>query len=70
MLFASTRSALIPVTFEEAVFRGLAEDGGLYHPMEEPDLRSFFLGLTESDSFVEIAAAMTSRLFPGEFHPR
>jgi threonine synthase len=69
MLFASTRSPLMPVTFEDAVFRGLAEDGGLYHPLEEPDLRSDFLGMTEDDSFVQIAATMTERLFPENFPP-
>ncbi|WP_455383122.1 threonine synthase [Salinispira pacifica] len=69
MLFASTRSPLIPVTFEDAVFRGLAEDGGLYHPMEEPDLRSLFLGLSETDGFVRIASGMTAALFPENFTP-
>uniref|UniRef100_A0A6U4LG57 Threonine synthase n=2 Tax=Hemiselmis andersenii TaxID=464988 RepID=A0A6U4LG57_HEMAN len=38
MLFRSTRGAFLDMTFEEAVFEGLAQDGGLLVPHFIPDL--------------------------------
>lgn len=66
MRFSSTRSGNDKVSFSRAVFQGLAPDGGLYHPDEEPDMRELFLGFDNTSSFVDIAAAMSARLFAGE----
>jgi len=38
MLFRSTRGAFLDMTFEEAVFEGLAPDGGLLVPHFVPDV--------------------------------
>ncbi|HUX51524.1 MAG TPA: threonine synthase [Spirochaetia bacterium] len=67
MKYASTRTPALPVTFRDAVFQGLAPDGGLFQPLEEPDLRQFFFNLERDTSFVEIAARMTAALFPEDF---
>jgi threonine synthase len=40
MLFRSTRGAFLDMTFEEAVFEGLAADGGLLVPHFIPDVKS------------------------------
>jgi threonine synthase len=70
MQFVSTKEKeehIRPAGFREAVFQGLAPDGGLYHPSSTPDLSSFFSGLTPESSFVEIAAGMTAALLGEEF---
>jgi threonine synthase len=70
MEFVSTREKkekIDPIHFREAVFRGLAPDGGLYHPSTTPDLSSFFSTLTPESSFVEIASGMTEALLGDEF---
>ena len=67
MTFASTRSKAVNADFREAVFKGLAPDGGLFHPTSEPDLRRTILEFDESTSFTDIAGALTARLFPGDF---
>ena len=66
MRFTSTRTIGESVGFKEAVFQGLAPDGGLYQPNSQPDLRDLILGFDSSTSFAEIAAAMTGALFPEE----
>ncbi len=63
MRFASTRNPSLDVGFEEAVFRGLAPDGGLYHPKSHPDLRPLFEQL-EPAAFDETAARLIEALFP------
>jgi len=68
MKFNSTRNIDSIVGFKEAVFQGLAPDGGLYQPMEEPDMKQFFLGLNEKSSFVDIAAGMMHRLLSEDFN--
>jgi threonine synthase len=40
MMFASTRSQAPQVTFSQALLQGLAPDGGLYVPLQWPDLSS------------------------------
>lgn len=40
MLFRSTRGAFLDMTFEEAVFEGLASDGGLLIPHFVPDVKN------------------------------
>ena len=67
MKFSSTRNIETRVDLREAVFQGLAPDGGLYQPVEEPDLRSVFLASTPATSFSELSAAMMHGLFGDEY---
>jgi threonine synthase len=69
MIFASTRDSSRKVSFQEAVFTGLAPDGGLFHPLEKPDLTDLLRTLEGNPSFREIAAAVTAALFPDEIGP-
>ncbi len=54
------------VTFREALFKGIAADGGLYRPLEMPDLHSTIRGFTRNTSFARVAAELTRALFPSE----
>ncbi|MGI9256512.1 MAG: threonine synthase [Salinispira sp.] len=54
------------VTFREALFKGIAADGGLYRPREMPDLHSTIRGFTRNTSFARVAAELTRALFPSE----
>jgi threonine synthase len=67
MTFAGTRSPEKVTGLREALFRGLAPDGGLYHPVETPDLSAVFGSLEPDAPFVEIATRMVSALFHDEF---
>jgi threonine synthase len=67
LAFASTRSPNRKISFKEAVFRGLAPDGGLYHPDAVPDLRELFAGFGPETPFKEIAARTLHSLLPNEF---
>ncbi|HUX22367.1 MAG TPA: threonine synthase [Spirochaetia bacterium] len=64
MRFRSTRNPSLDVGFEEAVFRGLAPDGGLYHPIDNPDLTELFRGLPLGIAFEEVAGRLVEALFP------
>ena len=66
MRFASRAHPERPVSFREALFTGLAPDGGLYHPMENPDLRGIFAGFDDSTAFVDLAAEMCAALLSPE----
>ncbi len=66
MTFASTRGRSAPVGFREAVFRGLADDGGLYHPTSMPDLSRVFRGLEPDAPFAETARRVALDLFADE----
>ncbi len=65
--FASTRSPEKKISFKEAVFRGLAPDGGLYHPDGVPDLSRLFADFGPETPFTEIATRTLSALLPHEF---
>jgi threonine synthase len=68
MKFISTRDPNGPsVSFAEALFRGIAPDGGLYHPSEVPDLRALIRSLGADASFVDCAAAMIQGLLGDEY---
>lgn len=67
MNFYSTRNKEHRVDFREAVFRGLAPDGGLYHPVEEPDLKELMLREDPIRSFADLAADLTAHLLPKTF---
>ncbi len=66
MIFASTRGRSATVGFREAVFRGLADDGGLYHPTTTPDLGGLFRSLDAEAPFVETARRVSLALFADE----
>lgn len=69
MKFTSTRKSTETVSFTEAMFRGLAPDGGLYHPVETPDLENFFTSLKDETPFNELAAGLTTALLGPEISP-
>jgi threonine synthase len=54
------------VSFREALFAGLAPDGGLFHPVEKPDLAGLFASFDDGTPFTELAAAVTAALFAPE----
>ncbi len=66
MRFVSTRGGSDPVTFKEAVFSGLAPDGGLFYPKEQPDLRELIGRFNDQTDFRVLAREMTSALFGDE----
>ncbi len=59
----------VSVTFRDALFSGLAPDGGLYVPEERPDLSALFSTFNDSTSFTALAAAVTSALLAPEIDP-
>ncbi len=66
MKFLSTRDPSTRVSFQEALFQGLAPDGGLYIPEEDLQLQTHFKALDKNSSFHEIAALVTAYLLKGE----
>jgi threonine synthase len=72
MRFVSTRggSEQVPISFGEAMFRGLAPDGGLYQAETDPDLRALIGTFGADMSFVDLAGAAIQGLFPDEYDAR
>ena len=76
MKLASTRSPEQIVSFRDAIFQGLAPDGGLYQPVSTPDLSRLFDRFDASSTFLEIATALCDELLADdcalarEFHDR
>jgi len=68
MLFTSTRGGG-RATFKEAVLRCLPDDGGLYVPLETPDLRPYFLPLDAGTSYGALATLVARHLLRGELDP-
>jgi threonine synthase len=68
-MFASTRNPGLRVSFKEAVFRGLAPDGGLYHPVDAPDLSGVLAGLGPEARMAEIGGALSAAFFAPEISP-
>ncbi len=70
MRFASRSHPEQVTTFRETVFTGLAPDGGLYHPVEPPDLAGLLPSLESLPSFSDVAAEACATLLspdiPGE----
>ncbi len=66
MTFASRASPDKAVSFREALFTGLAPDGGLYHPVEVPDLAGLFSSFNDSTPFPELATFVLSRILAPE----
>jgi threonine synthase len=66
MDLVSTRTDSVRATFRSAVFRGLAPDGGLYHPVQRYQLSDLFTSLSGS-SFRETAYELSRALLSDEF---
>ncbi|MCQ2289513.1 MAG: threonine synthase [Muribaculaceae bacterium] len=66
MQFYSTRHKSPDVTLEHAVFKGLAEDGGLYMPRTIPRLPQAFIANLKAMSLHDIAYAIANYAFQGD----
>lgn len=66
MKFFSTRDKNEAVSFKEAIFRGLAPDGGLYMPETMPDLSGLIASFTPETPFIDIATSITDALLSEE----
>lgn len=66
MTFVSTRAGKRPVTFREAVFSGLAPDGGLYVPTKQADLGLRIRGFSKKNTFPELSEILIGDLLEGE----
>ncbi|MCF2447789.1 threonine synthase [Dyadobacter sp. CY345] len=62
MIFYSTKTASLKASLEEAVFRSLPPDNGLYMPESIPKVSQEFLDTIENKSFKEIAVEITNTL--------
>lgn len=62
----STKHSVPNVNFEEAVFKGLPSDNGLYMPTEIPQLPQAFFDKIETLSFPEIAFTVANTLIGDE----
>lgn len=69
MRFYSTRDRTRLVTFREAIFQGLAPDGGLFHPESEPNLREVILRTPPDRPFAQMAADLVHAILPDTFSP-
>ncbi len=67
MILVSTRRAAPPVTFKEAVLRGLAPDGGLYLPTAIPPIERETLASWRGLPIDEVAVRVVSHLVGDEF---
>ncbi len=65
MLLYSTQHNSADVNLEEAVFRGLPPDNGLYMPYQIPKLNDGFINNIEQYSLPEIAVEVCKTLFQG-----
>lgn len=66
MKFSSRLDHRQQVSFRDAIFSGLAPDGGLYHPVEHPELAALFSALDQGAEFVDLAAMVTAALLAPE----
>jgi threonine synthase len=66
MNFISTRKKSGNATFKEALFKGLAPDGGLYHPEKMSDLKDLFSTFNANTSFYDIARKVTYEVLKPE----
>jgi threonine synthase len=69
MQFRSTRvpaGAGPAVRFREALFRGLAPDGGLYQPASQPELGALFASFGPRTSFLQVAERVSAALLGDE----
>lgn len=66
MKFVSTRNPRHTVGFIEAMFQGLAPDGGLYEPQQNPNLSTFFTSLPDNIAFNELSTQFIHHLLQPE----
>ena len=66
MKFVSRAHPAQEVSFRDALFTGLAPDGGLYHPDVFPDLGRLFAACDDSTAFPELAVRMCDALLSPE----
>jgi len=69
MLLYSTRNKQNTVSFKEALFKGLADDGGLYMPVELPKLSSDFFEALHIMDLQEISLEIVDALLSDEMEP-
>jgi threonine synthase len=69
MLFKSTKGSCPHVSFEQAVLQGFAPDGGLYVPVQVPQLSAEQLQRFATLSFVDLAVELLA-LFVEDEVPR
>jgi len=62
MKFYSTRNKNHLVNFKEAIFQGISPEGGLYNPVEMPDLSNLFNSMDENISFIDSSAMLASEI--------
>jgi threonine synthase len=66
MKFASRTRPHAVANFREALFTGLAPDGGLYHPVESPDLAALFSSFDDSTPFDDLGCLTFARILSPE----
>lgn len=66
MKLKSTRNPDEVRSFQEAVFIGLAPDGGLYYPSEKMDIRPILSKMDAGSSFNELATELTAEFLKDE----
>jgi threonine synthase len=66
MRFSSRAHPSQAVSFREALFTGLAPDGGLYHPGATPDLGPLYATFDDSTPFPSLASRMCAALLSPE----
>ncbi len=66
MKLVSTRNSDTAVSFKQAILQCMPQDGGLYVPHSEHDLRPWILHMTEHTSFSAIAGSLTAALLKEE----
>jgi threonine synthase len=69
MLLESTRRQSPPVTFRQAIIGGLAPDGGLYLPLNLPELQHDEIARWQGLPLPALAAQLALRLLEDEFPP-
>lgn len=69
MHFVSTRNPNLKVNFADAILNPVPQDGGMYVPSNEDNLRPWILHLDSKSSFSAIAGSLTSALLKDEFSP-
>ncbi len=66
MLLKSTRSSDVSASFKDAIFIGLAPDGGLYYPAEPIDFTRLYEQFDTTTPFNTIATEMTAAFLKNE----
>lgn len=69
MELISTRNSKKIVSFRNAVLDCMPEDGGLYVPAKEENLRPWIMYMDEKTKFAAIAGTLTAALLKEEFSP-